>query len=183
MLFNYQSQDWAIRRCLTILATREGTSATIIDNTRDAHNCRRHARPADLFNQHGQRASLTGKRRSDAIADEGEGSAKDGQPASVPPTKPAPTWCCSSRCRSRTPAAPMRAWREVSAACAPAPAGAVMEGAGRKAKSDVEDAVVGHGKVRRAVHGGRRPRHRTRRTIPDPRDRAVLQGDLERRRL
>lgn len=64
VLFNYQSVsgDPAV---LTVLATREGTSTTIIDNKRDAFS-EGGAWGQRLFhNQNGQRASLTGQRLSD----------------------------------------------------------------------------------------------------------------------
>lgn len=64
VLFNYQSMsgDPAV---LTILATREGTSTTIIDNKRDAFR-EGSAWGQRLFhNQDGMRASLTGERYSD----------------------------------------------------------------------------------------------------------------------
>ena len=143
VLFNYQSyqNEPAV---LAILATREGTSATIIDNTRDAHREGRLRGQRVFFNQQGQRASLTGKRRSDAIADEakdrnaaqtGVGSADEAGANMVlliqVPLKNRP-----------------RPMRTFALGGVPAPAGAAMEGARRyKAKSDVEDAVVSHGRV------------------------------------
>jgi hypothetical protein len=64
VLFNYQSykNNPAV---LTILATREGTSATIIDNTRDAFEAGAAWGQRLFFNQKGERASLTGTRASD----------------------------------------------------------------------------------------------------------------------
>ena len=64
VLFNYQSgpQNPAV---LTILATREGTSMTIIDNSRDAFEAGRTWGQRLFFNQKGERASLTGERLSD----------------------------------------------------------------------------------------------------------------------
>lgn len=64
VLFNYQSYqgDPAV---LTILATREGTSVTIIDNVRDGFSAGGVWGQRLFFNQDGQRASLTGKRQSD----------------------------------------------------------------------------------------------------------------------
>ena len=68
VVFNYQSvaEDPAV---LVILATREGTSATIIDNTRDAFPARYSWGQRIFFNQNGERASLTGERLSDFLAD------------------------------------------------------------------------------------------------------------------
>ncbi len=54
---------------LTILATREGTSITVIDNQRDAFDAGRTWGQRLFFNQNGERASLTGQRKSDFLAD------------------------------------------------------------------------------------------------------------------
>lgn len=64
VLFNYQSyaENPAV---LTILATREGTSTTIIDNQRDGFDAGRTWGQRLFFNKNGDRASLTGKRISD----------------------------------------------------------------------------------------------------------------------
>ncbi|MBE9066485.1 hypothetical protein IQ260_07450 [Leptolyngbya cf. ectocarpi LEGE 11479] len=64
VLFNYQSYsgDPAV---LTLLVTREGTSATIIDNQRDGFDAGRTWGQRLFFNQAGERASLTGQRLSD----------------------------------------------------------------------------------------------------------------------
>lgn len=77
VLFNYQSRagDPAV---LTILATREGTSVTVIDNERDAFEAGDTWGQRLFFNQAGQRASLTGRRRSEFVRDQknavGDGS-------------------------------------------------------------------------------------------------------------
>jgi hypothetical protein len=64
VLFNYFSRqgDPAV---LTILATREGTSVTVIDNVRDAATAGDARGQKLFFNNDGRRASLTGQRRSD----------------------------------------------------------------------------------------------------------------------
>lgn len=66
VIFNYQSYagDPAV---LTIVATREGTSATIIDNQRDAFPAGFSWGQRLFFNQDGERASFTGERLSDFI--------------------------------------------------------------------------------------------------------------------
>jgi len=81
VLFNYQSsaEDPAV---LTILATREGTSVTVIDNERDAFETGDTWGQRLFFNQNGDRASLTGQRKSDFLeetenAQEGTGTATD----------------------------------------------------------------------------------------------------------
>ena len=68
VLFNYQSRagDPAV---LTILATREGTSITVIDNVRDGFDAGRTWGQRLFFNQNGERASLTGQRKSDFLAE------------------------------------------------------------------------------------------------------------------
>lgn len=64
VIFNYQSYqgDPAV---LVIVATREGTSATIIDNYRDAFPAGFSWGQRLFFNQDGERASFTGERLSD----------------------------------------------------------------------------------------------------------------------
>lgn len=66
VLFNYQSyqEDPAV---LTILATREGTSVTIIDNVRDAYSDGYIWGQRLFFNRNGERASLTGQRISEFL--------------------------------------------------------------------------------------------------------------------
>jgi len=66
VIFNYQSYqgDPAV---LTIVATREGTSATVIDNTRDAFPAGWSWGQRLFFNQGGERASFTGERLSDFV--------------------------------------------------------------------------------------------------------------------
>lgn len=76
VLFNYQSRpgDPAV---LAILATPEGTSATIIDNQRDAFSAVQTPSVWGqrlFFNAAGQRASLTGRRQSDVAAARPAGS-------------------------------------------------------------------------------------------------------------
>jgi hypothetical protein len=71
VLFNYQSYqgDPAV---LTILATREGTSVTIIDNVRDAYSDGYMWGQRLFFNRDGERASLTGQRISDFLSENPE---------------------------------------------------------------------------------------------------------------
>lgn len=64
VLFNYQSYA-GNPAVLTILATREGTSVTVIDNQRDGFEAGRTWGQRLFFNQNGDRASLTGQRISD----------------------------------------------------------------------------------------------------------------------
>ncbi len=66
VLFNYQSskENPAV---LTVLATREGASVTIIDNARDAFSEGGAWGQRLFFNDNGQRASLTGERESEFL--------------------------------------------------------------------------------------------------------------------
>jgi len=68
VLFNYQSYE-ENPAVLTILATREGTSVTIIDNVRDGVPGTWSWGQRLFFNEDGMRASLTGQRISDFIAE------------------------------------------------------------------------------------------------------------------
>lgn len=135
VLFNYQSMsgDPAV---LTILATREGTSTTIIDNKRDAFN-QGGAWGQRLFhNQGGMRASLTGERFSDfGIANptpEKQGE-KDISGMNMVLLIQVPL-------KQKTP---MRSGGFGGGAmpAMSAPAGETAK------KSDVENAVIGHGKI------------------------------------
>lgn len=133
VIFNYQTRagDPAV---LTILATREGTSVTVVDNERDGFSSRRTWGQRLFFNQAGERASLTGQRQSEFVADgkaddaageNGHDQAglnmvlliqvplKQKAPEPIPESYDSVMYCC-------------------------------LEAAGG---SDVEDAVIGHGKV------------------------------------
>ncbi len=81
VLFNYQSRagDPAV---LAILATREGTSVTVIDNQRDGFDAGRTWGQRLFFNQNGERASLTGQRKSDFLAE--SETSESGEPAASP---------------------------------------------------------------------------------------------------
>ncbi len=78
VLFNYQSvrNDPAV---LAILATREGTSATIIDNVRDGFQAGMTWGQRLFYNKKGERASFTGTRLSDFnAANKGNGTSGNG---------------------------------------------------------------------------------------------------------
>ncbi len=133
VLFNYQSMagDPAV---LTILATREGTSVTVIDNQRDGFAAGRTWGQRLFYNHDGERASLTGERQSDfkgAGGTQGNGvkakhnlnmvllvqvPLKQKNPMQFGAGGPQP--CCESK----------------------------SDGYAR-GRSDVENAVIGHGKV------------------------------------
>lgn len=139
VLFNYQSYagDPAV---LTILATREGTSITVIDNQRDGFSAGATWGQRLFFNQNGERASLTGQRMSDFVATQDTGD------RDTPPLDPASAEAAGlnmvlliqvplkqhSQARSQlfAPSAPMAA-----------------ESAEIARGSSVEEAVIGHGEV------------------------------------
>lgn len=64
VIFNYQSSE-KNPAVLVILATREGTSMTVIDNRRDPFEAGWTWGQRLFFNQEGERANLTGQRKSD----------------------------------------------------------------------------------------------------------------------
>ncbi len=137
VLFNYQSyQDNPA--VLAIVATREGTSATVIDNTRNAFPAGWSWGQRLFFNQNGERASFTGERLSDFVEDKrpddslsprasGEAGLNMVLLIQVPLKQREPR-------RSAFPTAVMEA--------AAVPSAETM-----KEESDVEIAVIGHGEV------------------------------------
>jgi hypothetical protein len=148
VIFNYQStrKNPAV---LTLLVTRQGTSATIIDNTRDSVGLSDWGQRL-FFNEAGQRAPLTAERLSDVQASgvtmNGESAASLGADANLLMIVQVPL-------KFRAP--PRRetalgglATGGPAPAAAPAPAAsqdkAAAAHAGR-ATSDVEAAVLGHG--------------------------------------
>ncbi|MEP0948913.1 MULTISPECIES: hypothetical protein [Cyanophyceae] len=139
VLFNYQSRpgDPAV---LTILATREGTSVTVIDNQRDGFEAGQTWGQRLFFNKNGERASFTGQRLSDFQAVENP----DGRPGEVAEDD---TEGLNMVLLIQVPLkqrAPMRQSSFDSMAPAPMAAAPLMESRG---PSDVEAAVIGHGAV------------------------------------
>ena len=143
VLFNYQStkNDPAV---LTILATNQGTSMTIIDNTRDAFSTGAVWGQRLFHNQNGQRASLTGQRQSDFNA-----ASKNSKSAKNPTASAAKQSGMNMVLLIQVPLKQKNVMRQnemamdsaMSAGAAPAP----MMRARRK--SDVENAVIGHGEM------------------------------------
>jgi hypothetical protein len=140
VLFNYQSRpgDPAV---LTILATREGTSVTVIDNQRDGFEAGQTWGQRLFFNKNGERASFTGQRLSDFQAVEnpdgraGEVAEDDTEGLNMVLLIQVPL-------KQRAPmglGAP-----NGMAAMAPTAAAPLMESRG---PSDVEAAVISHGAV------------------------------------
>lgn len=136
VIFNYQSYagDPAV---LTVVATREGTSATVIDNVRDAFPAGFSWGQRLFFNQNGERAGFTGERLSDFNAE------------NRPPSGAAPEAAGESGLNMvliiQVPLKQKHPLEEEMVAFE-ALAAPVAE-AEAVAKSDVEAAVIGHGEV------------------------------------
>ena len=133
VLFNYQSQvgDPAV---LTILATREGTSITVIDNQRDGFEAGGTWGQRLFFNQNGQRCSLTGKRKSEFLAE--PKVARDGASTAAEPDREGLNLVLLIQVPLKQ-REPMMDWEDEMCCCCD------FDLAG----SDVEEAVIGHGKV------------------------------------
>ncbi|AFY59291.1 hypothetical protein [Synechococcus sp. PCC 6312] len=141
VLFNYQSYE-KNPAVLTILVTREGTSATIIDNKRDGFQAGQTWGQRLFFNKNGLRASLTGQRASDFSSN---------------PDAPGPTTPLTSA-QAEADGLNMvmliqvplkqqpRPQRDFSLNQAFPSAAPMMESASRGG-SNVEAAVIGHGRV------------------------------------
>ncbi len=140
IVFNYQSyaKNPAV---LTILATREGTSATVIDNTRDAFETGAVWGQRLFHNAHGQRASLTGERESDFKANHHNDVSPD-SPA-VAKTETGLNMVLLIQVPLKQQERPRRMYEmEDKAMAAPGmSAGSIR----RRAASNVENAVIGHG--------------------------------------
>jgi len=79
VIFNYQSYE-DNPAVLTILATREGTSVTIIDNKRDEFEAGRTWGQRLFYNKDGERCSFTGERLSDFVANPDNGYTANSSP-------------------------------------------------------------------------------------------------------
>ncbi|MCA9517056.1 MAG: hypothetical protein KC635_19070 [Myxococcales bacterium] len=137
VLFNYQSYE-GDPAVLTILVTREGTSATIIDNKRDAFEAGGVWGQRLFFNKDGQRASLTGKRLSDAQVRLGGGEATPAGPSAAGQEGLNMVLLIQVPLKQKNP----MAFGLMEGECDDAMA-APMERA--RGASDVENAVIGHG--------------------------------------
>ncbi len=144
VLFNYQSgkNDPAV---LTVLATREGTSATIIDNTRDAFETGSVWGQRLFYNLRGQRASLTGKRESDFRASGGDAQSGHIGPT-VGPDETGLNMVLLIQIPLKQKPRPQRMMYDMAAGAAPA-APMAMERSRRADTSNVENAVIGHGEL------------------------------------
>jgi len=141
VLFNYQSVagDPAV---LTILATREGTSVTVIDNQRDGFAAGRTWGQRLFFNQDGERASLTGQRQSEFQSANRPDSSRPGSQTSA---EAAGQEGLNMVLLIQVPLKqkqPERGGMLMDEACA-----APTMNACKSQSSDMESAVIGHGKV------------------------------------
>jgi hypothetical protein len=137
VIFNYQStaRNPAV---LTILVTRQGAPATIVDNARDTVSGGASWGQRLFFNAGGERAPLTAERISDVVQRgatmNGESAASLGADANLLMLVQVPL-----RQRER----PRRAYAAEAMSAPPAAAGAAKMAS--KPESDLEVAVVGHG--------------------------------------
>lgn len=138
VLFNYQSYqgDPAV---LTILATREGTSVTVIDNQRDGFAAGPTWGQRLFFNQSGDRASLTGQRLSDFV---GSGQHDANQPS----TSAAGESGLNMVLLIQVPLKQKQPIRTIQMGGSGTITSLPMAAA-EQANSDVEEAVIGHGEV------------------------------------
>ncbi len=142
VLFNYQSFK-ANPAVLSIVVTREGTSATVIDNTRDAFPSGFSWGQRLFFNQKGERAVLSAERLSDYTDRVQAQQRREGQPVTADPPAESPLDMVlliqiplKQAPNTRRALAMDDCCEEKCAPCCP-----------KAERSDVEAAVVGHGKV------------------------------------
>jgi len=145
VIFNYQSYA-ANPAVLTIVATAEGTSATIIDNERDGFASGGSWGQRLFFNSDGMRASLTGERASDV--EKGTTDHRDAEGLFADDDRPAPTAGTDSNVvliiQVPLKHEPMYfGGLDYEGDCAECDY--ALESAAPS--SDVEDAVIGHGEV------------------------------------
>jgi hypothetical protein len=139
VLFNYQSYggDPAV---LTILATREGTSVTVIDNKRDGFAAGWSWGQRLFFNQAGERASLTGRRESEHVEEDARAGGGAG-PGAAQQSGLNMVLLIQVPLKQKRPMMQMEEFALDALGYTAAP-GASMRGV-----SDVENAVIGHGEI------------------------------------
>ncbi|MBX3168821.1 MAG: hypothetical protein KF760_15505 [Candidatus Eremiobacteraeota bacterium] len=133
VLFNYQSYE-GNPAVLSLVCTREGTSATIIDNTRDKAGAAWGQRL--FFNQDGQRAGFTGTRLSDFASGGEHLTPNAGAQGGL-------NMVLLVQVPLKHKQLPVRAYETYQSMPCPPAADMVK----RRSKSDVENAVIGHGKI------------------------------------
>ena len=143
VLFNYQSYagDPAV---LTILATREGTSVTVIDNQRDGFQAGATWGQRLFFNQNGDRASLTGERISDFLENSGSDRPDNSQATTENNQAQGLNVVLLIQVPLKQKQPPMRS--QISSDVMESEAAMPLASA-PMAKSDVEAAAISHGEV------------------------------------
>lgn len=142
VLFNYQSVqgDPAV---LTILATREGTSVTVIDNVRDGFDAGMSWGQRLFFNKDGERAPFTGQRMSDFVRGASSGGSQSVSAAGHEGLNMVLLIQVPLKQRN-----PMRFFGGLESSSAPMMDGEAPSAAAKsRGRSDVEAAVIGHGEV------------------------------------
>ena len=132
VLFNYQSYQ-NNPAVLSLVCTREGTSATIIDNTRDKAGAAWGQRL--FFNQDGQRAGFTGTRLSDFSRGGQHVAAGAGSQGGL-------NMVLLVQVPLKHKEIPLRLSDCEAVPCPPAELCEMS-----RSRSDVENAVIGHGKI------------------------------------
>jgi hypothetical protein len=141
VLFNYQSYAGA-PAVLAIVATREGTSATIIDNVRDGFGAGAAWGQRLFHNQHGERASFTGTRMTEFVDAGGDATDR------VDSIEAATATGLSCVMLIQVPLQqPQRARRSFAESAACAPRGMKCRSADVEEACDLDEAVIGHGEV------------------------------------
>lgn len=133
VLFNYQSYQ-NNPAVLSLVCTREGTSATIIDNTRDKAGAAWGQRL--FFNQDGQKAGFTGTRLSDFAGGEHQTPGVGAQSGL--------NMVLLVQVPLKHKEIPIRLQECCEAQPCPTTGGSVKTS---RSRSDVENAVIGHGKI------------------------------------
>jgi hypothetical protein len=140
VVFNYQSYE-GDPAVLTILATREGTSMTVIDNQRDAFQAGPTWGQRIFFNQNGERTGLTGKRMSDFLAEKKEEGSKGGSKG----PEAAGNEGLNMVLLIQVPLKQKKPMTYEGDECTVKKGGKATRG--KDEISDIEEAVIGHGKV------------------------------------
>jgi hypothetical protein len=140
VLFNYQSYAGA-PAVLAIVATREGTSATIIDNQRDGFGAGAAWGQRLFFNQDGERASFTGTRMTEFVAAGGDATDR------VDTMEAATAKGLNCVMLIQVPLVQPQRSRSAMAPSACAALGAPMMDKMCEQECDVDEAVIGHGEV------------------------------------
>lgn len=136
VLFNYQSYVGS-PAVLAIVATREGTSATLIDNARDGFGAGAAWGQRLFHNANGERASFTGTRMTEFVAAGGDATDR------VTSREDAAGLSCVLLIQVPLKQRPHVERRSMSCFAGPS----VMKCLSDRGDGDVDDAVIGHGEI------------------------------------